>query len=271
MVTLAQFGLPITLQLDVNRLALPSNLFSKYEEKIYRLRDVGDSFLNADLENPEYIYSEYRDVYRNEDVPVFSKYSLRHNIIYLPSQMIGVEYSRTHIYTSKFLTNKKIKKTDNLLDKFIKVGISSVIEPIYGQCLVMMQVRKSKEDWLVPANPEVEFSALVKLRKGEKFTVPCGYDFTIINIRSTPCIVSKVYKNDYKLNYKSLPDARGMSHYIIRKNGRTEAVPNCHYKNNEVLNEIKQKELAEEFKFDNKGLYLSVCNNPKEFDKIISS
>lgn len=273
MVSLAQTGLPINLNTSTCFLQVPNNLFEKFDEKIYKLEDLKDSLLNQDLENPEYIYSEYRGIYKKDNSKSFEQVNVHHNLIVLPSQMVGVEFSRSHIYTSKLLHENDLKTEIVLNKKKVKSHkFACVLEPILGSCIVLFQVRKPKESWLVANSPEIIEAGVVKLKKNEKFLVPTGYDFVVINVKNTPAIISKIYKQDFKLNYHSIQDARGMSHYIIRKNGRIEAVPNSHYKNIPKLHQVKHKEQMKSFGFDSaSNLYEMFCTSQTNFDRILAN
>lgn len=229
-----------SLKLSVGSDVIYSNI------KTYTLTDLKPILLNQLVQNPEIVYYELRDCYSEKNPTNLTEYGLRHNLIILPSSMIGVEYVKTHIYTSAY------KGKSNKDTKY-----NAVIEVLSGSAYIILQDRLE-----TPTKLCTEVPGIVKLKQGEKFWIPTGFDYEFVNIKSTPSVISKVYVQDYKLNYGLFSAAKGLGHYIIRKNGRTEIVPNCCYQNTGQIKLIKHKELLKKNKLE---VNTNIYNLPEKF------
>lgn len=77
----------------------------------------------------------------------------------------------------------------------------------------------------------VEAIQLVKLKKGDLFTVSKGYAHSLINLGKGPVVTlddhdPAKFDNDYAL----IKEKRGFAYYIVEKNGKPKAVSNPNYK-----------------------------------------
>lgn len=240
------------------------------------LGDIKDILLNNQIEYPDYVYSEARGVYSKPHEDIFVETKIKHNLIYMPNTMLGVEFVKSHIYTSKYVEFKSaqsVKKLMNAVKGKVddKPKFASILECIYGSCVVILQRRITSTDtskgYPTFVHDVVE-AGLAKIKKGERVLVPSGYDYAVMNIKSSPCFVSQFYKQAYLLNYSTIKDAKGMGYYIIRKNGRIEVAPNSRYKSTTKIKNIKIKEMMKAYKMDFRGSLYSNIITKKQLDHI---
>jgi hypothetical protein len=243
------------------------------------LDDIKDILLNNQIKYPDYVYTEARGVYQKIHEKLFIDSGVKHSLIYLPNSMLGVEFVKSHIYTSPFIekiNSTSVKKILNAIKGKVEVDakFAAILECIYGNCVVIMQRRITKsnpKDIYASSTHDVIESGIAKLKKGERTLIPPGYDYSIINIKSSPCIVSKFYKQTYQLNYKSIKDSKGLGYYVIRKNGRIEVTPNSKYKSAVKIRNIKIKEMMKAYKLDFRGSLYSNFVNMKQHEHISNS
>jgi len=239
------------------------------------LNDLRDILLNNQIEYPSYVYSEARGVYHKYHEELFVNSKIKHNLIYLPNTMLGVEFVKSHIFTSPFVNVKSPQSVKKILsasrgkvDKSAK--FATILECDYGSCVVILQNRASSIDTdkgYATSVHEVSEAGIAKIKKGERVLIPSGYDYTIVNIKSSPCFVSQFYKQAFRLNYSTIKAARGMGYYIIRKNGRIEVTPNSKYKSTVKIKNIKIKEMMKAYQVDFKGsLYSNIINSKHSQD-----
>ncbi len=240
-----------TFSFHKDKMIQPSKIFD------VNLDDFRKLLLNPVIEYPSHVYTEYRDVYSKNSLELFKGMGVRHNIIYIPNSMLGIEFNKTHIYTSKHVGLKKNSTLKSITTNKSKTTIqfACILECLNGSCAVLLQNRKLPEDYIDQnlKDPEIYESGIVKLKKGERVPIPTGYDFIIINLKSSPCLVSKFYKQDFILNYKLYNSCKGFAYYVIRKNGRVEIVPNSHYRDVPKLRSIRIKDFVKDYGFDYKS------------------
>jgi len=76
----------------------------------------------------------------------------------------------------------------------------------------------------------VEEIRLIKLKKGESFTVPKGYAHSLINFGKGPAVTlddhdPAKFENDYEL----IRQRRGFAYYLAEEEGELKAIPNPNY------------------------------------------
>lgn len=251
-----QTSLPIELLSTQGKLAFKDKIL---QEKVitdeYSLEQLKPTLVNPLVNLPEHIYTEYRHVEQSLEKKRSS--GIYQNFLILPPQMIGIEFCKTHIYTSPFLAKNwkaRVKK------------IAYMLTCVQGSCIVTLQIRKPREEWIEENKPEIFECGLAKLTKGEKLPIFAGYDYVVHNIKSQPTVLSKVYMKNFKLNYADWEDYKGFSYYIIRKNGRTEVVPNSRYKNLPKMKVIKVKDLMAKYELSVKD---SIENSVEKIKKYL--
>lgn len=258
-----QLGLNVSINTTQCRFIYNEDDFKNIDDKILKLcqhniTDLQPILINDLIDLPKNIYTEIRNIY-DEKLPT----SFRHNLILLPPQMVGIEYNKTHVYTSPTLAT-------NLKAKIKK--LSCILECVYGACVVTVQHRKPLNECYEPEHPEVYEAGIAKLAKGEKLPIFAGYDYVIHNIKNNPTVVSKIYKHEYKWNYDYAKIYKGLGYYVIRKIGKAEIVSNAHYKTLPKMKLLKHKELMKKYDLDTKqSLYMDLIEDPSKYDKYIDS
>lgn len=252
-----------------------TNFLSFHKEKMCKPKSIADVYLedlkplllNTSIQYPDYVYTEYRGVYSKAFEEHFTSSGIRHNLIYLPNSMLGVEFVKSHIFTSKNIPSKVTSTLRKLTmakkkQAMNEIKFSCILECLHGSCIVVMQKRVTDIDAgsiIGASSHSVEEAGIAKLKKGERIPIPAGYDYFVTNIKSSSCLVSQVYKQAFRLNYSSIKNAKGFGYYVIRKNGRVEVVPNSMYKHVPKIRNIKVKDLMKFTGLNMKGsLYNSI-------------
>ncbi len=162
------------------------------------LEDMVTQLLNEDVNYPEVFYSKY--IQLDQD-GMFDNMNLRLNFYVMEANLAGVEFVKT-----------KASK----LSRYPKI-----LEIYHGGGTVLMQKYSQKKQ-------EMDIISF-KVKKGDKFIVPCDYNFTISNSKSNILICGELYASDAR--HVSRTDSyRGLAYYIIRKNGKTQLVRNPNYR-----------------------------------------
>lgn len=186
-------GFPLMYENDT--LVMP-DLSCIKQESIF-IDQMRDQLLNQDLSSPELFYKKFLQIDHDN---IFTNKKLRVNLYLVQSNLAGIEYVKTRAAR---------------LSNYPKVG-----EIIYGSATLIMQ-KMGKEH-------SVDV-ILTKMKKGQKFIVPPGYAFTIINTKQSPLVVLEAYCSEARHTYV-LDEMQGMAYYVIRKNARQEIVRNPNYK-----------------------------------------
>lgn len=186
--------------------------------------------LNKFLKYPELVYSHHCNITNGEG----ALDKLTYDIITIPYGLLGIEYIRTHVYSSDYAEGK----------------FDCMVEVLTGKLTVVLQKNVESDD---PYEFEktVEEMQLVELSSGQKFPVPTGYLYTFINTETYPVVFSKVSgKNHKEIDYSVLKKEKGLAFYIISKNARIEIVPNPKYKS---LSSPKMSNMQEVMQSDKYG------------------
>jgi oxalate decarboxylase/phosphoglucose isomerase-like protein (cupin superfamily) len=247
-------GIPLMYDNRKDKL-LPSSEVVIGETCVIPLEDVRATLLNKTIKYPDYVYVEYRRMFHKDHEKKFMEHNLKHNLLIIPPNLLGIEFAKTHCYTSPH-------KVDN--------SMAVVLECVYGVMTVVLQTRKPRENLEDPA--EVFEVGILKAKRGEKVVIPSGYDFTIVNTRSQVSVISKVFSCDYRLDYRTIQKEQGLAYYVIRKNARQENVINPKYRYVPKLNKkVKPADLMKKYKIDHKtSLYEQVLKNPKKFVSLLA-
>ena len=222
-------SLPIKFNASTNTFEFADPIKCRHSQ-IVSLKNLIPALLNKTLKYPEDVYQENIDLFMCNDSEIFDTEKLHYEVIILPSGLLGIEYTKSHVYYSP----KHKGKT------------SSVVECLYGILTVIIQKNQPKDEF--DFETSVEEGMMIKLRKGEKIEIPTGYFYTFINTRSVPVIFSRTYKNKGIVDYTMLQNEKGLAYFAIRKNARAEVVYNPRYRSVPELN--KYTPTCEEFKFE---------------------
>lgn len=245
-------SLPITFDDRDNALFVGENASCDQISRI-KLSEMIPILLNRTLVYPDKVYNEYLDVKYIDDEKVFKSKGLHYNVLVMPTGLLGVEYTKSHIYTT---------------DK-AKTDIIGVIEVLYGAGTLIMQKLAPKDEF--DFDTSVESVVIVKVPKGARVPIPAGYQYAFINTRSKPLVIAKLTKNDGRLDYRTMRKEQGLSYYAIRKNARQEYVKNPRYRDIPKLKKEKPEVLCKKYNLtSSKPLYDQVVQNPDRFSKLLS-
>ncbi len=203
-------GLPLRFDLENERF-VPNEDIVYDNESYIQLSDLEPILLNKYLRYPEKVYWYYKNIH---DTNVPQENDVSYDIIYLPFGLLGIEFIKTHIFSSSYCENK----------------CDAVIEVLYGNLTVVIQKNKEKED---PYEFEtyVEAINIITLRKGEKLVIPTGVYYTFVNTGVVPVIFSKIgSKTHIQTDYSIMKRERGLAYFLISKNAKIEIVANPRYK-----------------------------------------
>lgn len=239
-------SLPLKFDPAKNVFVYPDHIKCRKSETV-RLINLIPTLLNKSLRYPENVYHENIDLFCSNDAEVFDSEQIHHELIVLPSGLLGIEYIKSHVYYSPFEKGKS----------------SSMVECIYGILTIIIQKNKPKD--ALDFDTSVEEGMIVKLRKGEKIKIPSGYYYTFVNSRNTPVIFSRIYKNKSVADYTMLGREQGLAYFAIRKNARAEIVYNPKYR--EVKKLEKHTAKSEKFALEDqrKSLYQAAKATPNFF------
>lgn len=179
------------------------------------LKEMMPILLNKFIRYPESVYTKY--VYTPQDPT--DKSGLKLYFIHLPSSLLGIEYSKTHVYHS-----------DHSKEKF-----ASFAKVVSGNVTTIIQ-RNGNSDADTNHSTFVDDVKLVSLKQEEKIAIPSGYYYAFINHSEEDAIISVFCKTLKRLNYTDLIKEKGLAFYIISKNSRMEIVANPRYKISSKIN-----------------------------------
>jgi len=191
-----------------------------------KLSSILPSLLNKSLSYPEDVYDVYKKVFSEEDQNIADS-DISYDLMLLPAGLLGIEFVKTHIYNDSACDSHKL---------------SCIIEVQYGVLTIIMQKNKIKCD-TYDFETYVEEGLLVKLKKGEKLTIPNGYFYTFINTDEIPVVFVRVYRKEGIADYNLLRRERGLAYYCIRKNAKQEIVLNPAYRNTPKIKDVPSCEV----------------------------
>lgn len=244
-------GLPLLFDIQNNSIQPAGDIIYEGKE-VVKLKNIKPILLNKTLRYPVQVYTEYEDIYLNKHKQIFEDHSLHYNLVIVPSGLLGVEYTKTHIFSPDQDQNE----------------ITAIVDVIYGEGVVLIQ--QAKEDEGFNINTEISFVKAYHAKKGDRVVVPQGYMYTFINSGSKPYVLGRLFENDGKIDYRTIRHERGMSYYVIRKNARKEIVTNPRYKTVPKLDEVKPEKNAKKHSLTSKKpIYTQAIRRPKRFEELL--
>lgn len=124
------------------------------------------------------------------------------NITVLPEYRLGEEYPKTYGH-------------------FHQPEAEETYEVLLGEAGILLQ------KGVDPA----EEVRLIRLKKGDSFTVPEGYAHSLINLGKGSVVTLDDHDPArFNNDYEPIRGKHGFAYYIVEKNGKPEAVPNPNYK-----------------------------------------
>jgi len=211
------------------------------------LTNLIPALLNKSLRYPEVVYEENEDMYSSTDKSFFNGNPLHYDVVILPAGLLGIEYIKTHIYYSAPQEGKT----------------ACFVECLYGILTVLIQKNEPKGE--LDFDTSVEEGIMIKLRRGEKISIPTGYYYTFINSKNTAVIFSKIYKNKGVIDYNSLSHEQGLGYFAIRKNARTEIVFNPRYRSVPQIKKYVPSDDRFRLKYCSVPLYQAIKNELNYF------
>lgn len=173
------------------------------------ISEISPILLNKSLKYPETVYNQCMGVSRDVSV---REGSVRCNLFHIPSGLLGIEFNRTHVYTSNEQRGKS----------------ACLVEVMEGELTIILQKDKQAEDFsFVKYVDEIK---IVKLYEGDKCSIPSGYMFNFINSTESDVVFTVVAINLQKLDYGYLSKEKGLAVFIISKNSKSEVVLNPKYR-----------------------------------------
>lgn len=215
------------------------------------LANIIPGLLNKSLVYPTYAYWVNHNMHWKTEVE--AEYSLAHDVICIPSGLLGIEYNRSHIYITPEILGKG----------------ACIVEVYQGVLTVILQKNKPSDD-IFSFEVKVEDAKLLRVKAGEQAIIPSGYFYTFINATERAVIFARVVNKQSALGYEFLKKVNGLAYYLIAKNAREEMVYNPRYYRNEVtpikVKKINAKDLNKNmgYDYDDSHLYTRVCDRAEE-------
>ncbi len=169
---------------------------------VCEINEIRPQILNPDLSCPEIFYYVFPQI---DIKSLLKRKNLRFDLYVIPANLAGIEYVKT---------------------KGLNAGDFPVLVDVANGFLSLLLQKTIQQEGNLP----ITRSVIVKLKRGEKYVVPPGWTFVMINSRQVLSIVSLIYSNQAALT-EEFDDSRGAANYIIRKNARQEVVRNPAFRN----------------------------------------
>jgi len=123
------------------------------------------------------------------------------NITVLPEYRLGQEYPKTYGH-------------------FHQPESEETYEILLGDAAILIQ----------KGIDPVEEIRLVRLKKGDSFTVPKGYAHSLINLGKSPVVTLDNHDPaKFANNYDPIREKRGFAYYITEESGKVQTAPNPKY------------------------------------------
>lgn len=237
-------ALPIVFDDKDEKLVFGEDLLCESSEKI-SLKSLIPSLLNKSLVYPSDVYEEHRNMrmfYDEERV----KLNVTYDLLYFPEGLLGVEFTKSHIYYSP---NGSSPGT-----------VSTIIEVLAGNITILLQKNLEKSD--LDFETKTEDMIVIIAQTGEKVVLPKGYYYSFINAGEVPAIISRIYRNKGLIDYTEIKKEQGMAYFCIRKNARCEFVKNPRYREIRDIRNIRPHDTLEKTEVDmDRPLYSQVVGN----------
>ena len=190
----------LSISFDGSEIVPQEGSIEQGDKSVVKISDMRSQLLNPDLSCPVIFYMYFSGIDRKS---VFKRKNLLFNLMVMPQNLAGIEYVKT----------KGMRADSHAV----------LVEVVQGFTTLLMQTR-------VESGNEGQIrSFVVKLKRGEKYVIPPGFDFILVNTRQSTSIVALIHSTSVKVE-DVFDDARGGANYIIRKNARQEIVQNPFYR-----------------------------------------
>ncbi len=189
----------------------------------YRTKDsvhideMRPQLLNQDLSCPHLFYTIFSGL---DWKSILKRRNLRFDMLVMNPNLAGIEYVKTKgFYAGNFPV---------------------LIDVAHGYLTLILQQTIEDE-----GEESKTKTAIVKLKKGDKYVIPPRWEFVFSNTRQALSICSLILSSKARVQEK-YDDTRGCAHYIIRKNARQEIVHNPAYRNIKRLKMKSPEELYDD-------------------------
>jgi hypothetical protein len=189
--------LGLSVAFDGSDILLQENGLDITTKDITTIDDIRSQLLNPELTCPEVFNYHFRGIDRKS---VLKRKRLKLDLLVLPSNLAGIEYVKT-----KGLRIRNYPILVDVVNGFVTLLIVQGLDDMNAD------------------NPAQ--SSVVKLKKGEKYVIPPGSHFVVINTRQPLAALAMIYSDKSRLE-GSFDDTNGAPSYVIRKNARQEVVQN---------------------------------------------
>lgn len=202
--------LPIQFDTETGKFVLDESLNCDNDRDV-RLTEIIPILLNKYLKYPEIVYTRKKNILKKGDK---AGAHVSFDLLSLPAGLLGIEFSKTHIYSSTESEGK----------------YAAAIQVLSGEMYAIIQKNKPHEDQF-QMDTFVDDFMILNLKKGNKLLIPSGYYYKFINTGNSTLILSKLSSDNNKpLNYELLRREKGLACYVISKNAKVETVANPKYK-----------------------------------------
>lgn len=208
--------------------------------------------LNKSLRYPENVYLEHRNIHHVEHDELFKNSGFNYDILMLPSGLMGVEFIRSHIFYSE------CAGTDS-------TEVSEIVEVLSGALTILLQKNNPKDEF--DFETRVSEGLVVKIKEGEKFSLPRGYYYTFINTKETPVVFSRFYMKGCMCDYSRFRREQGLAYFAIRKNAKQEIVLNPRYRDIPKIKKgsVGQITFSNKLTLNQEPLYVQALRNANEW------
>lgn len=247
-------GLPVHVNEEVETLSYDCDEVLCAEQRAIPLYEIIPSLLNKSLRYPERVYSQHCKVALRSDTSLWPS-QLTYDLILLPAGLLGIEYTKTHI----FHINTAY------------ADIACVIQVLEGQISILMQRNKLKNDPF-EINTEVEAALVVDLGVGDTVAIPAGYYYTFVNVGETVAVFARLLGQEHQIDYQTLRRENGLAYYLISKNARREIVSNPRYRHSVEVEFVSAAEVNTKHGYIRSAdpLYMQVIADGAYFAKALT-
>ncbi|GAB4286573.1 MAG: hypothetical protein Kow0081_4560 [Candidatus Dojkabacteria bacterium] len=217
-----------SMQIKINKLAnnIVTEGFRIAEKKEVTITDIHPILLNKSLKYPEQVYTHFIGAVDLDSS--FFEQGVSIDLFHIPQNLLGVECSRTHVYTS-----------ENFNCKW-----ASIVEVVKGSIAVILQ-KNATDDEISPLKVVADIK-IIQLRTGEKLAIPSGYMYSFVNIGEGDSYFYIMSRGLEVIDYETIKREKGLAVFIISKNSKIEVAANPKYKIHEYPQLITLEELKED-------------------------
>lgn len=243
------FGTDIILT-DKGTLVFAECITHPLDPEIGILKDALSFFYYKIPPTEDILYYRYKNIYYEQDEPVFNEFNIRHDISVIFPGKIGKEFVKT---IGHF---QPLKNTG-------KETYSEYYEVLSGEAIFLLQKNAR--------NNEVEEVIAIEAKVGDKVYIPPNYGHVIINPGEGFLVVANLTANVSTISEPFFDKSGAAYFYVETEKGKGDWIKNPGYKNSVGL-KIKAAPNLEQplCEIRDKSLYRSFTENPQCFTILTS-